>query len=78
MTVHIAQAQRFACFIGFVTHHSDRQFSGQTSDKVRPDFCGIDRVGGGAVDHKQHVVGLLDLLPRAFDTDAFDFVAGVA
>ena len=78
MTIHIADTERFAGHVRFVTHHGDRQFGWQTGNKVRPDLCRVNGVGRGAVHHKQHAVGLLDLLPGAFDTDALNLVAGIA
>ena len=78
MTIHIADTQRFAGHVCLIAHHGDRQFSRETGDKVWPDFSRINGVGCGAVHHKQHAVGLLDLLPGAFDTDTLDFIARIA
>ncbi len=78
MAIYFTQPQRLAGDIGFVSHYGDRQICWQTGDKVRPDICGVGRVGGGAVDHKQHAVGLLNFLPGTLDTDTFNFIVGVA
>ena len=76
MAVHFTHFQRFAGYIGFIAYHGDRQFGGQTGDKFRPDLCRINGVCRGAIDHKQHAVGLFNFLPRALDTNTFHFVTG--
>ena len=78
MAIYFAKAQRLTGNIRFVTHHGDRQFGWQTGNKVWPDICRVHGVGGGAINHKQYTVGLFNFLPGTFDTDAFNFVAGIA
>ena len=78
MAIYFTDTQRFAGDIGFIAHHGNRQFSGQALDKVWPDLRRINGAGGGAIDHKQHPIGLGNLLPGALDADTFHFVIGVA
>ncbi len=78
VVIHFAQTQRLAGNIRFVTHHGNRQIFRQSGDKVRPDLRRIGGAGGGAINHKQHAVGLLNFLPRAFNTDTLHFIVSVA
>ena len=78
MAIYFADTQRFAGDIGFIAHHGNRQFSRQALDKVWPDLRRVNGAGGGAVDHKQHPIGLGNLLPGAFNADTLHFIIGVA
>ena len=78
MAIYFAKAQRLTGNIRFVTHHGNRQFGWQTGNKVWPDVSRVHGIGGGAIHHKQHTVGLFDFLPGTFDTNAFNFIAGIA
>jgi tRNA U34 5-carboxymethylaminomethyl modifying GTPase MnmE/TrmE len=66
--------------ISEVNGHSLIRLSARTGEgvEVLRNHLRINGAGGGAIDHKQHPIGLGNLLPGALDADTFHFKVVIA